>query len=111
MFELARQGAVDVISGDLPLNSEHVADAAAVFEKCLDKGQPKLVLQMQNVPLIDSAGLELLLDVRRRCLQRGGALQLASPTPLCLDILRATDLASQFAIFDDLVSAVGSYSQ
>lgn len=111
MFKLARQGAVDVVSGEAPLNCDTVAEALAVFEQCLDKGQPRLVMHLQNVPLIDSAGLELLLDVRQRCLQRGGALQLSSPSPLCKDILRATDLAGQFAIFEDLVSAVGSYSQ
>lgn len=111
MFELSRQGAVHVVTGDSPLSRDHVSEVAGTFEPCFEKGQPRLVLDMQKIPLLDSAGLELLLDLRERCLKRGGALQLAAPTTLCQDIFQATDLAGQFAIFDDVMSAVGSYSQ
>jgi anti-anti-sigma factor len=68
-------------------------------------------MHLGGVQLIDSAGLELLLDVRDRCLRSGGALQLAAPNPLCRDILQATGLASQFAIFDTVTAAVGSFAQ
>jgi anti-sigma B factor antagonist len=111
MFELARHGAVNVIGGDGPLTIETAPGARKTFEQCFGKEQPRLVFHMQNIPLLDSAGLELLLEIRERCLRCGGALQLAAPTELCRDILQATDVAGQFAIFDDLVSAVGSYSQ
>lgn len=111
MFQASKQGAVYVVSGTLSLNAENLALAREAFEECIGKGQPRLVMHLEGIPLIDSVGLELLLDVRDRCLQRGGALQLAAPNPLCRDILRATDLVSQFAIFDDVNSAVGSFSQ
>ena len=111
MFSYTKQGAVKVIVGDEPLNVENAAEAAKVCDEALGQGQPRLVFQLQNVPLIDSAGLELLLDVRDRCMQRGGALHLAAPSALCRDILTATQVAREFAIFDDGLSAVGSFSQ
>lgn len=111
MFQLNKQGAVKMISGDLPLSAEHVAAAEKVCNEALAQGQPRLVFHLQNVPLLDSAGLELLLSVRDRCLQRGGALHLAAPNPLCRDILAATRVLSQFAVFDDALSAAGSFSQ
>lgn len=111
MFQASKQGAVHVVSGAMALNADNLALARDALEECLGKGQPRLVMHLEGVPLIDSVGLELLLDVRDRCLQRGGALQLAAPNPLCRDILQATDLVQQFAIFDDLNSAVGSFSQ
>lgn len=111
MFQASKQGAVQVVSGDAPLNSEHLPIAQDAFEKCFGKGQPRIVLNLEGIPLIDSAGLELLLDIRDRCLQSGGAMQLAAPGALCRDILQVTGLANQFAIFDDLNSAVGSFSQ
>lgn len=111
MFESSKQGAVHVVSGDCPLNAETAGNARRVFEECLGKGQPRVVFQMQEVPLIDSAGLELLLEIKDACLRRGGALQLAAPNALCCDMLRATRLAQQFAIFNDAIAAVGSFAQ
>lgn len=111
MFESSKQGAVHVVSGDCPLNVEGVTNARRVFEECLGKGQPRVVFQMNGVALLDSAGLVLLLDIRDACLRRGGALQLAAPNPLCRDILRATGLAQQFTVYDDAISAVGSFAQ
>jgi anti-anti-sigma factor len=111
MFELHKQGAVKVVVGHQPLNADTVADAGRVCDEALSQGQPRLVFDMQGVPLIDSAGLELLLDVRDRCAQRGGAMHLAGPTVLCRDILSATRVAGEFALFDDVLSAVGSFAQ
>ena len=111
MFQSTRQGAVRIVSGTNPLNAENVSLAQAAFQECLEGGQPRVVMNLQSIPLIDSAGLELLLDMRDRCAERGGVMQLASPSPLCRDILKITDVASQFAIFDDVNAAVGSFSQ
>jgi anti-anti-sigma factor len=111
MFELAKRGAVHVISGDSPLNSEHGEQLKRICADCLETGQPRMVFDLQAVPIINSEGLELLLDLRDRCLKRSGALQLACPSALCRDILVATGVASQIAIFDDLTAAIGSYSR
>jgi anti-anti-sigma factor len=111
MFSLRSQGAVRVIGGDQSLTAESVAAATKVCEEALLNGQPRLVIDMQGIPLVDSAGLELLLSVRDRCVQRGGALHLAGPSALCRDILRATQIADQFAIFGDALAAVGSFAQ
>ena len=111
MFTLHKQGAVKVIAGQQVLNRDTVTAAARVCDEALAQGQPRLVFDLQGVPIIDSAGLELLLDLRDRCAKRGGALHLAGPTALCSDILMATQVASKFAIFDDALAAVGSFAQ
>ena len=111
MFQVNRQGSVNVLSGTDPLNSEHVPAARAASEQCFGKGQPQIVFHLAGIPLIDSAGLEFLLELRDRTLRYGGAVQLAEPRTLCRDILQATGLAGEFAIFDHLNSAVGSFAQ
>jgi anti-sigma B factor antagonist len=111
MFTLRNQGAVRVIGGDQSLTVETVDAAAKVCEEALKQGQPRLVFDLQSVGLLDSAGLELLLDICDRCTDRGGALHLAAPNALCRDILRATSVADRFAIFRDTLSAVGSFAQ
>ena len=111
MFTLHKQGAIRIISGQQVLNRETVAAAGKVCDEALSQGQPRLVFDLQSVPLVDSAGVELLLDVRDRCSQRGGALHLAAPTVLVRDILVATYAISQFAVFDDALSAVAGFAQ
>jgi anti-anti-sigma factor len=111
MFHVSRQGSVYVLTGAEPLSAEHVESARAVVEQCFGKGQPQIVVNLAAIPLIDSAGLEFLLDLRDRTVRSGGAVQLAEPKALCRDILQATGLASDFAIFDSLNAAVGSYAQ
>jgi anti-sigma B factor antagonist len=111
MFSLHNQGAVKVITGHQVLNRDSVVKAKQACEDAITQGQPRLVFDLQGVPLIDSEGIELLLDLRDRCAGRGGALHLAGPTVLCRDILMASGVASQFALFDDVLTAVGSFAQ
>ena len=111
MFARSKQGAVDVVTGEDPLNAEQIEDVSRLFDACISQGQPRIIFDLTHVPLIDSSGLELLLDARDRCMQRGGLLHLAAPNALCQDILSVTDVASQFEVFDNVLEAVGSFAQ
>jgi anti-anti-sigma factor len=111
MYQGQRQGSVFVVSGSSPLTREHTVHLEAACRDGFGQGQPRIVVNLQGTPLVDSAGLELLLDLRDRCLQRGGALHLAAPNPLVREILQATELAREFGLFDDVLSAIGSFSQ
>lgn len=111
MFSRSRQGAVDVVGGNDPLASDYIADICLVMEECLSAGQPRIVLDMREIPLVDSAGLEFLLEYRDRCIERGGLLQLAGVNPLCHDALEVTGLLREFDCFADAVAAAGSFAQ
>ena len=111
MFDLTRQGAVDVVHGDEPLNHEITDEVRATLESIEKQGQPHVVFDLENVPLIDSQGLELLLDFQDSFSDRGGALKLAGPNSLCRNILKITKVETQIEIFDDVISAVGSFAQ
>ncbi len=109
MFHRSKQGAVDIITSGVSLTRDHVDGLRAVIDQCLKHGQPMAVLDMQKIPLFDSAGLEHLLDFQDEFQRRGGVLKLAAPSPLCRDILSATGIAPRFEIFSDVNSAVGSF--
>lgn len=111
MFRTSQQGVVRVIGGDAPLSGDNIAIARKYCEEALSHGQPKLVFDFTGIPLVDSVGLELLLDIRDRCRKRGGAVVVSGASPLCVDILRATGVAAEIAIFDDTIAAVGSFAQ
>ena len=111
MFRESRQGAIKVISGSVPLSGDNLQFLRTAFEQILDAGQPRGVLDLREVALIDSEGLECLLDVLDSFEQRAGILKLAAPNPLCADILSVTGVGDYFETFPDVNSAVGSFIQ
>lgn len=111
MFEQKFQGAVDVISGGDRISGEHVAELGALLEARVEHGQPQIVLDLQSIALVDSAGLELLLDFQEKCQRMGGALKLANVGVLCREVLKATGVGSRFEMFRDSGSAVRSFVQ
>ena len=111
MFEQKSQGAVDVIGGGERISGDRVAELAHVLESRIEHGQLQIVLDLQGVAVIDSAGLELLLDVQEKCQRMGGALKLSNASALCLEVLKATGVGAKFEIFRDSRGAVRSFVQ
>jgi len=111
MFTHSRQGAVDIITGNTPLNVEMCSHMLNLVEDCLGHGQPRIILDLRQVSYIDSAGLEALLDIRDRCDEAGGCCKICSPNHLCQDILTATGLDHEFEILDDVIQGAGSFTK
>ena len=111
MFNHAQQGSVHVLASELPLNHEHVAAAMEEISPYVQCGQPRVVLNLEHVPLIDSAGLEWLLTTQMACTRRGGTLRIATPSPLCQQILDVTGVSQRIEVFPDLTTAIGSFAQ
>ena len=111
MINVESQGAVDVVRLDGALNHENADQLAQVIQSGLSGGQPMVVLDMSDVPLLDSAGLEALLDARDFVLRKGGDLKLASLSQLCQEVLRVTGVGSHFQCHPVAKSAVGSFVQ
>jgi anti-anti-sigma factor len=111
MFEQKCQGAVDVIGGGDRIAGDHVPELASLLEARLERGQPQIVIDMQRIAIIDSAGLELLLDFQEKCGRMGGALKLANVGALCREVLKATGVGARFEIFRDSGGAVRSFVQ
>ncbi|MBN1852754.1 MAG: STAS domain-containing protein [Pirellulales bacterium] len=109
MIERSKQGAIDVVQASDPINIDYAEMFRNVFSIYAEAGQPHVVLDLQAIPLIDSAGLELLLDIQEKYRHRGGTLKLAAANPLCRDILHVTGMDKLFEIYDDSVTAVGSF--
>lgn len=111
MFERERVGAVDVIHGADALVTEHLEPFVELLDGCVEEGQPKAILDLTEVPLIDSAGLETLLEMQEKFEGYGGALKLLINSGLCRDILDATGVDSRFEVFSDKREAVGSFAE
>ncbi len=63
MSSVTPQGAVDVGQLSGPLDHENADRLVETVQSGLAEGQPMVVLDMSDVPLMDSAGLDALMDV------------------------------------------------
>ena len=111
MYTCKRSGAVDTISGSQPLTREHQPNFLKAVEGCFGNGQPRIVFDLSHIPLMDSLGLEALLEARDRCHKLGWSIVLARPNPLCRDILRINGIDKELHVFDDAVKAMGSFAR
>ena len=80
----------------------------AVDHQLQDKDVIDLVMNLQNVPFLDSTCLEYLLDLNDRLAERMGQVRLAKCDENVRKILEITRLDSTFELFDDLALAVKS---
>lgn len=76
----------------------------------IQQGQKKLVLNLAEVPYIDSAGLGEIVRTYTTVSRQGGALKLLSLTKRIQDLLAITKLLTVFETFDTEAEAVKSFS-
>jgi len=111
MFRAEKQGAIDIICCADALTQENLEDFTTAVDSCLEAGQPMLVLDLADTPLIDSLGLEMLVELSSRVDRMGGAIKLAALQPLLIDALRITGVGERYHAFPTVKEAMGSFTQ
>lgn len=75
----------------------------------IQQGQKKIVLNLAEVPYIDSAGLGEIVRTYTTVSRQGGSLKLLSLTKRIQDLLAITKLLTVFETFDSEGEAVKSF--
>ena len=76
----------------------------------LNQGQKKIVLNLAEVPYIDSAGLGEIVRTYTTVSRQGGSLKLLNLTKRITDLLSITKLLTVFETFDTEPEALKSYT-
>jgi anti-sigma B factor antagonist len=76
----------------------------------LAAGKKKLVLNLEGVPYIDSAGLGEIVRTFTTVSRQGGSLKLLNLTKRIEDLLSITKLLTVFETFDTEAEAIKSFS-
>lgn len=93
-------GRIDSISAD---------ELHAALADAIDEGRSKLVVELQNVEYMSSAGLRELVSALKQVNKSGGDLRLANPSAKVMEVLELAGLDTIFKIFPSTVEAVGSF--
>jgi len=75
----------------------------------LAAGKKKLLLNLESVPYIDSAGLGEVVRTYTTVSRQGGSLKLLNLTKRIEDLLSITKLLTVFDTFDSEAEAINSY--
>ena len=76
----------------------------------LNQGKKKIVLNLADVPYIDSAGLGEIVRTYTTVSRQGGSLKLLSLTKRITDLLAITKLLTVFETFESENDAVQSFA-
>jgi anti-sigma B factor antagonist len=110
-LSLRRVGDVTVIDivGQLKLDEDAVSLRDAVRD-LVAKDQKKILVNLGEVPYIDSSGIGELVAGFTTVTNKGGQLKLLNLTKRVKDLLQITKLYTVFEVYDNEAHAVQSFS-
>jgi len=80
------------------------------IDELIERAETKLLLNLANVPYMDSGGLGEIVRSYTTVKRAGGDLKLLNATKRISDLLTITKLITVFEIFEDEAAAVKSYA-
>jgi anti-anti-sigma factor len=80
------------------------------MEELVDSGEHDLVINLAEVPMIDSSGIGLLVRFLASTKARGGNIKLLNPSKFAIQTLKLVGVLNLFEIFDNEEKAVESFS-
>ena len=100
----------DLLSVQGKVDSYTAPDLTKAIESLNDNGQFKIVLDLSELEYMSSAGFRALLIGQRNCKRYNrGEIVLAAVPKKILDALELTGFTPLFRMFDDVITAVGSF--
>ena len=109
-FKVREDGNVRIVqvSGDVTIGKGDVALRETVHG-LLDAGENKILLNLQKVGYIDSAGLGELVACKKRAAEKDGDTKLLLPSKRVRDLLVLVKLTEVFDIYEDEAEAIASF--
>ncbi|MGA8619349.1 MAG: STAS domain-containing protein [Candidatus Sulfotelmatobacter sp.] len=80
------------------------------MEEALSNGDTRLVLNLAEVPMIDSSGIGLVVRFLASTKQRGGSIKLVQPSKFAVQTLRLVGVLNLFEVFDNDDAALQSFA-
>lgn len=100
----------DVVKVSGRVDSATAPRLAEKINEITDAGRFRIVLDLQDLDFISSAGLRVLIGAQKTCKRYNrGEVVLANVQPNILSALDLAGFTPFFKIFDDTVSAVGNF--
>jgi len=80
----------------------------ATMTELLGQGHDKIILDLEEMPAVDSSGIGMLMRHLTSAKQSGGNIRLFKPTKFTVQTLKMVGLLNLFSTYDDLGQAFDS---
>lgn len=109
-IETKTQGEVRIVkvAGRLCMGPE-LNHFGTTVKELLDQSHNKIVLDLEEVPTIDSSAIGMLVRCLTSAKQSGGSIRLLKPTKFVVQTLKMVGLLNLFPTYEDLPQAVASF--
>ena len=105
--QIGKVAVVD-LSGKITIGAGDVQLRESVVE-LLEKGDKSILLNLERVSYMDSAGIGELVACYKRAKERDGVVKLVNPTGKVYDLLQLTKLEEIFDVYRDEKEALVSF--
>jgi anti-sigma B factor antagonist len=110
-INMQRRSQVEIIQLRGPLRlGPAVNEFRQALDQSLSNGDTRIVLDLAEVPMIDSSGIGVLMKSLASARQRGGNIKLVNPSKFAVQTLRMVGLLNLFEVFSDADAAVASFA-
>ncbi len=97
------------LRGDLRLG-EPVDGLRQAVEEIVQNADYNLVINLGEVPMVDSSGIGILVRSLTSVKQKGGTLKLVNPSKFTTQTLKLVGVINLFEVFGDEEAAVNSFA-
>ena len=110
VIDMRRSASVDIVrpNGRLALG-DGVDQFREAIDGILNGGGNQIVLNLAEVPMIDSSGIGALVRFQTALRQRGGAIKLVSPSKIAVLCMRTTGVFNLFETYEDEAAALQAF--
>jgi anti-anti-sigma factor len=82
---------------------------SSTLGELIDSGNNRILLDLEEVPTIDSSGIGILVRYLTAAKQRGGSVKLLKPSKFAVQTLKLVRVLALFEVFEDAQPAVDSF--
>lgn len=108
-IERQQIGSVEVLKPRGALVEDDSAIFGGTLNERLEDGNPRLVLDLQEVSYVDSSALEALLNASDHFLKQNSRLRLVKVSGTVREVMDLTGLSGRFQYFESVEDAVRSF--
>lgn len=99
----------EVVKMDGRIDSSNGDELHDVFKSVIEKGNANIVFDMEGVDFMSSKGWWVLIETQKACKADKGEIVLTNVQAKIISSLDLVGMSDYFKVFEDLVSAVGSF--
>ena len=110
-INVRKRSQVQVVQLRGPLRMGQAVDGLRqAMQEAVGSGDTRIVLNLAEVPMIDSSGIGLLVRFLASTKQLGGNIKLVQPNKFAIQTLRLVGVLNLFEVFDNDDAAVDSFA-